>query len=188
MPFSYFIASLPNFISLVRLGLVPLAIVLIVHGQWRAAFVVFVAAGVSDAVDGFIAKRFDLQSELGAYLDPVADKALLVSIYVTLAIAGVIPVEIAILVVARDVMIVGAIVIAFLMNRPIAIRPLFVSKLNTAAQIVAAALILAAKAMDWDMAPWAKPALYLVAALTVASAAAYLAQWFDHMSARPRLE
>ena len=74
----------------------------------RLAFVLFLAAGVSDAVDGFLAKRFDMATELGAYLDPLADKVLIVSIYVTLGITGVIPRWLVILVVSRDIMIVGA--------------------------------------------------------------------------------
>ena len=87
----------------------PLVIVMIMQERWSAAFVLFVVAGISDAVDGFIARRFDMRSELGAYLDPIADKALLVSIYVTLAVVGVLPVWLAIVVVSRDVMIVAAI-------------------------------------------------------------------------------
>ena len=183
---SHFLASLPNFISLARLALVPLAIMMIAQSRWDAAFGVSVAAGVSDAIDGFLAKRFDLQTELGAYLDPIADKALLVSIYVALAVGSVIPSEIAILVVARDVMIIGAIVLSFLMGRPVEIRPLFVSKLNTTVQIIVAALVLAAKALHWTTGLWFHTALLLVAVLTVASAAAYLAQWFVHMTAGRR--
>lgn len=66
--------TLPNLITIARLILVPLVIVMIVNTRWDEAFFLFVAAGVSDAIDGFIAKRFDMKSELGAYLDPLADK------------------------------------------------------------------------------------------------------------------
>ena len=106
------------------------------------AFIVFVIAGVSDAIDGFLAKRFDMATELGAYLDPLADKALLVSIYVTLAMLGKMPAWLTIVVVSRDIMIVGAIVLSWVLGKPVTIRPLRVSKLNTAAQIVLAALVL----------------------------------------------
>src|SRR5579871_1992957 len=85
MQFDKLFASLPNLITLARLLLAPLAVLMIVSQRYLFAFVIFVSAGVSDAVDGFIAKRFNLRTELGAYLDPLADKALLVSIYVTLA-------------------------------------------------------------------------------------------------------
>jgi cardiolipin synthase len=184
---SKLIANLPNVISLARLLLVPFAIVMIAHGRWRSAFVVFVVAGISDALDGFLAQRFDLRSELGSYLDPLADKALLVSIYVMLALAAVIPAEIAGLVVARDVMIVGAVLVAWMKDWPVAIQPLFVSKLNTAAQIGVAAFVLAAKAFDWPVALLIDAGLALVAVLTVASAAAYLLQWSAVLAAgRPQ--
>lgn len=175
-------------ITLGRLVLVPLIVVMMSSSRWVEAFLVFLLAGVSDAVDGFLAKRFDLRTELGAYLDPLADKALLVSIYVTLAVREVLPPWIAILVVSRDLMIVGAIIVSWLMARPVAIRPLAVSKFNTAAQIAFAAFVLAAKAFGWPLEEGFRFALYLVATLTVVSAGAYFTQWFIHMtreSSRP---
>ena len=177
----HLLASLPNLISLGRLVLVPIVVTLIIQPEWQLAFALFLVAGVSDAIDGWLAKRFDLRSELGAYLDPLADKALLVSIYVSLAIVGVLPATIAILVVSRDVMIVGAVMISWLLDKPVAIRPLLVSKLNTLAQISLAAAVLAAKAFDFPMGMWFTIALWAVAALTLASAAAYLSQWVRHM-------
>jgi cardiolipin synthase len=178
------ITHLPNLISLARLLLVPVAIVMIVHSHWRAALVVFAIAGISDAIDGFIARRFDLRSVLGAYLDPLADKALLVSIYVTLALARVIPAPIAVLVVARDAIIVGAAIQAWLADRRFIVQPLYISKLNTAAQIGVAALVLAAKAFRWSGQGWIDAGLGLVVLLTGASAAAYLIQW-SRRSTRP---
>ena len=175
-------ASLPNFITVGRLLLVPLIIELIDDRRWFQVFLVFLVAGVSDAVDGFVAKRFDLRSELGAYLDPLADKALLVSIYVALAIASVLPNWLAILVVSRDVMIVGAVLIAAVLLKPVPIRPLWISKVNTTAQIAFAAGVLGAEAFGLRLGTWFAMAVLVVAALTVASAAAYLARWLDHMS------
>src|SRR5260370_4856839 len=99
--------NLPNVISLGRLLLVPLAISLILDGRYYAAFWIFVIAGVSDAVDGFIAKRFDRRTRLGALLDPLADKVLLVSVYVTLGVSGQLWTWLVVLVVFRDIMIVG---------------------------------------------------------------------------------
>lgn len=174
--------SLPNLITMGRLVLVPVAIALIVQGLWQAAFLTFVLAGVSDAVDGFLAKRFDLRTELGAYLDPLADKALLMSIYVALAIEAVIPAVIAILVVSRDVMIMGAVMVSWVLDKPVKIQPLFVSKANTTGQIVFAAAVLGAKGFDFEFEFWFTGLLYLVAALTVASAAAYFGQWLRHMT------
>ncbi len=175
--------TLPNLITIGRLILVPLAIVMIINARWQEAFIIFVVAGVSDAIDGFIAKRFDMASELGAYLDPIADKALIVSIYITLAMVGIVPAWLVILVVSRDIMIVAAVILSWLMANPVVIAPLLVSKLNTAAQIVFAALVLGSKAFGID-AGNAIPVVQLaVALLTVASMGAYLAFWLRHMAA-----
>jgi cardiolipin synthase (CMP-forming) len=180
MSFSRF-GSLPNLITLARLFLVPVVIAMIATQRWPEAFLVFVIAGISDAVDGWLAKTFKLTTELGAFLDPVADKALLVSIYVALAIVQVIPAPLAIIVVARDLMIIGAIVMSWLVGKPVEIRPLLISKLNTTVQISFAALVLAAKAFDFSLNGWFEILLYLVAALTLASLAAYLWQWVRHI-------
>ena len=103
--------SIPNLITLGRILLVPVVVWAISSGAMWIAFVLFLAAGVSDAVDGFLAKRFGMTTELGAYLDPLADKALIVSIYVALGISKVLPGWLVILVVSRDIMIVGAVVL-----------------------------------------------------------------------------
>ena len=112
--------SIPNLITLARIILVPVVVWAIASGQLRLAFLLFLAAAISDGVDGFLAKRFGMKTELGAYLDPLADKVLIVSIYVTLGITGVIPLWIVILVVSRDFMIVGAIILSWVVDRPVA--------------------------------------------------------------------
>jgi cardiolipin synthase (CMP-forming) len=174
--------TIPNLITIARLVAVPLIVLLIGQESWGLAFTVFVAAGLSDAVDGFIARRFDMRSEFGAYLDALADKALLVSIYVTLSVTGVLPGWLAILVVSRDLMIISAILVSWLMGRPLAIKPMFVSKLNTGAQIVFAALVLGTKAVILEAPTLYGIGMVLVAALTIVSAAAYLARWMRHMA------
>jgi cardiolipin synthase (CMP-forming) len=174
--------TIPNLITIARLLIVPLVIVMIMQGQWGWAFLLFVVAGVSDGVDGYLARRLDMRTEFGAYIDPLADKALLVSIYVALSVVGVLPGWVAVLVVSRDVMIVAAIMVSYLMANPVAIRPLFVSKINTAAQIAFAALILAAKAFALESGALTTAAMSIVAALTVISLGAYLAGWLRHMA------
>lgn len=174
--------SLPNLITLGRILLVPVVVWAIASGEVQLAFWLFLLAGVSDAIDGFLAKNFGLQTELGAYLDPLADKALLVSIYVTLAIAGLIPRWVAIAVVARDVMIVGAIMLAALMARPVKIRPLVVSKVNTTAQIAFAAMVLASDGFGLSLGYAFHLGLLAVGLLTALSAAAYLAEWMRHVA------
>ena len=174
--------TLPNLITIARLILVPLVIVTIVNARWDEAFFLFVAAGVSDAIDGFIAKRFDMKSELGAYLDPLADKALIVSIYITLAIIGIIPVWLVIVVVSRDLMIVAAVILSWLLDKPLTIAPIVISKFNTAAQIGFAALALGSRAFGIELGVLAQACELLVALLTVASMTAYLAFWLRHMA------
>jgi cardiolipin synthase len=180
---SALVRSLPNLITIGRLVLVPAVVSMIAGHLWTAAFLCFLVAGVSDAIDGWLARTFDLRSELGAYLDPLADKALLISIFVSLAAVGVLPVSLAFLVVFRDIMIIGAIVVSWGLDRPVQIRPLLVSKANTAAQISFAGLALAIQAFGLDLGAWWGVCMGLVAALTLASGAAYLTQWLAHMSA-----
>ena len=174
--------NLPNLLTILRFCLVPVVIDMIISREWIAAFTIFVIAGVTDGVDGFIARHFDMRTELGAYLDPLADKALLVSIYVTLAVANVIPAWLAILVVARDIMIVGAIILAWVLDNPIGIRPLAVSKANTFAQIAFAAFMLGTLAFDMMQADIRNILTWGVAVLTVISMGAYLTLWLKHMT------
>lgn len=134
--------TLPNLITFARLCAVPLAVWLVIDHQLGAAFILFVAAGVSDAIDGWLARRRGGGNSVGALLDPVADKALLVTMYVTLASVNATPVWLAILVVFRDLVIVGGVIVLGLLGRQVVIRPLFVSKVNTALQIVLVALTL----------------------------------------------
>ncbi|MEZ0170267.1 CDP-alcohol phosphatidyltransferase family protein [Microvirga sp. TS319] len=175
--------TIPNIITIARLVMVPIVIVMIMQERWAAAFILFVVAGVSDAVDGFIARHFDMRSEFGAYIDPLADKSLLVSIYVSLAIVGAIPSWLAIIVVSRDAMIVSAVLLSWVMSRPVEIKPIMVSKLNTAAQIGFAAFALAANAYDVELGGLEEIVMLIVATLTVASAGAYLGGWLRHMAA-----
>ena len=141
----------------------------------------FIVAGVSDAVDGFLARTFNLRSTLGTYLDPLADKALLVSIYISLAVLEEVPLWVVILVVSRDLFIVGAVVLSWMLDQPMEMRPLIISKLNTVVQIVLAAVVLGDLALGADLGTLRTLLVYLVGFLTVASAAVYLVDWVRHM-------
>jgi cardiolipin synthase (CMP-forming) len=175
--------SIPNLITLARILLVPVVVWAISSGEMGVAFLLFLAAGISDAVDGFLAKRFDMVTELGTYLDPLADKALIVSIYVALGIVEAIPRWLVILVVSRDIMIVGAIMLSWLIHKPVTLKPLMVSKLNTVAQIVLALLVLAALGLGFRAELAVMVFTVLVAALTLLSIAFYVAEWVRHMNA-----
>ena len=169
--------NLPNFITLARLLSVPLAVWLILEGALTAAFWTFVAAGVSDAIDGFIAKRFDTRTEIGALLDPIADKSLLVSVYVTLGIAGYLPAWLVILVVFRDFLIVGGFLLVRAMSQAMRSEPLIVSKLNTALQIALAGVTLGHLGLRIDLGWTMEILVYCVAATTLVSGAGYLVRW-----------
>jgi cardiolipin synthase (CMP-forming) len=177
------VLNLPNLITLGRILLVPVVVWAIASNEMQAAFVLFLLAGVSDAVDGFLAKRFHMKSELGAYLDPLADKVLIVSIYVALGITEAIPRWIVILVVSRDILIVGGIMLAALLGKPMQVKPVLVSKLNTVAQIVYACLVLAALAFGFTAQTGERVLIVAVTVLTLASIGFYVREWVVHMSA-----
>ena len=180
--------TLPNLISLARLLAVPVLIWLLIGGRHGAAFALFAVAAISDAVDGFIAKRFKQSSTLGRYLDPLADKALLVSIYWTLGFQGLLPSWLVILVISRDVLIVGAVLLSFTLEQPVRIHPLVVSKVNTVAQACLAGFVLAGLGMA--LPAWQDDVLslllVLVAATTALSGASYLVTWIRFMNALGR--
>jgi cardiolipin synthase len=173
--------SIPNLITLGRILLVPVVVWAIASGEMLIAFLLFLAAGISDAVDGYLAKRFGMSSELGAYLDPLADKVLIVSIYVALGVMGAIPGWLVILVVSRDLMIVGAVMLSWLVGSPVAMKPLTVSKLNTAAQILLAGLVLASLGLRFDAGYAISLGMAVVAVLTLLSVGFYVAEWIRHM-------
>src|SRR5207237_8418509 len=116
-------------------------------------------------------------SELAAYLDPLADQVLIVSTSVSLGSVGAIPLWLVILVVSRDIMIVGAIMLSWLIDRPVMVKPLLVSKINTAAQLMLACLVLAALAFHWNVQPALAFMTALVAILTLLSVGLYVAGW-----------
>jgi cardiolipin synthase len=165
--------NLPNLITFARLCAVPVAVWLVLRGAFMGAFWLFAAAGASDALDGWLARRRG-PTRLGAAMDPAADKALLVSMYVTLAAVRVLPDWLAILVVFRDLLIVGGVLVLMLSGHRIAFRPLLLSRANTGLQIVLVGVALLLTGMGWPM-PWLVTGLvWLVAATTLASGAAYV--------------
>ncbi len=174
--------NIPNFISLGRVILVPIVFWLVVTGQLQAAFFVFLVAGISDAVDGYLAKRYGWATELGSYLDPIADKLLIITIFVALGVKGTLPSWLVIAVVSRDVLIVIGILLTWLLGNPARIRPLAVSKANTLAQIVLASTVLADEGFNLGLAAPRVILVWLTAALTIASLAAYIRAWHLHMS------
>jgi cardiolipin synthase len=168
------VVNVANVITLGRLCIVPASVWFVLREDCIAAFWLFLLAGVSDAIDGWLARR-NGPTAIGALLDPVADKVLLVSMYVTLAAIRVLPDWLAILVVFRDVVIVGGVLALSVLGMPVEIRPLMVSKINTVLQIVLVAMALLHAGLGLNT-PLLGIMVWLVTASTLASGTAYVAQ------------
>jgi len=174
--------NLPNAITLARLLAVPLAVWLVVRGWYEAALWLFLIAGLSDAVDGWLARRLGQVSRLGSLLDPVADKALLVSVFISLGARDLLPAWLVILVVFRDVLIVsGWLLRQILVPSAQAVRPHWTSKLNTCVQLAFAAGVLAMLAWRFHVPPVEDIAYAIVAATTVVSGGVYVVVWMRGM-------
>lgn len=175
--------NIANIITVARLLSVPAVLYCLLHGDMLLAFYIFLFAGLSDAVDGAIARRFHLQTELGAWMDPIADKLLMVSVFIMLAWLDLVPDWIVFLAVTRDALIVGAFLVSTLIGNPIKVAPLMISKINTAAQIVLIVTVLSDQAFGLGLAQPVTVLLYLAALLTIASGASYLVLWMRHVAA-----
>ena len=166
---------LPNGISCLRIALVAPLIVLVLQQRFAAALVVGAVAGLSDGVDGFLARRFGWRSRLGAFLDAAADKLMLVGVYLALAHIGRIAFALAWLVLARDLVIVVGALLFRLIVGGFEARPSLWSKATTLAQILFVLLVLGAACFGWRWSP--HPYGWIVAVLTVISGADYIVRW-----------
>jgi cardiolipin synthase len=168
--------NVPNFLTVLRIVLVPVIVILLMEGQHMKALVCFVVAGVTDGLDGLIARRFNQMTVVGAYLDPLADKILVISMFATLAVIGIVPGWLAVLVISRDCIILGGLLLLTLMSVSLQIRPSFVSKVNTALQLITlfVALVMNAGEAGKYMAEVFVFVCWTTAAFTVASGADYL--------------
>ena len=137
--------TIPNLISIFRIILVPIFLVFIINNRFLAGLMIFVLAGVSDAADGFVARLFNQKSRLGSYLDPLADKCLLVASFICLAAMHIIPLWLTILVIARDILILFGTLILFLMNKDHVVKPSIWGKVTTFLQLATVFLVLVEK-------------------------------------------
>ncbi|MBF0625823.1 MAG: CDP-diacylglycerol--glycerol-3-phosphate 3-phosphatidyltransferase [Magnetococcales bacterium] len=169
--------NLPNFLSLLRILAVPAFIWLVSNGELVAGWILFAAAGVTDALDGYLAKRLDQVTELGSYLDPLADKLLLVSGFVVLTVEGLMPLWLTLAMVTREILIlVGALVVQLLTGH-LRMEPLKVSKVNTVAQIVTVWLVLFSAAHGGVLVWAIGPLLWFTLITTVVSGLMYVFEW-----------
>ena len=177
---------LPNVITTLRLAAAPTTAGLLAAGHFNAAFGIFAVAGLSDAADGFLAKRFNLATPLGRILDPAADKALMLAVFATLAVLENVPLWLAATVIARDALILGGLALAIAWRVPISVKPLIVGKICTALQVLYIGAHLASLAFQFSLG-WAVPTdAYTVAAISWLSGFAYLWVWLKAMSGDTR--
>lgn len=165
--------NIPNVITLLRVVLIPFYIDLMIYDYYGPALVVLLVACVSDAADGLIARHTHTQTELGAFLDPMADKLLVVSSFITLAAIGRLPIWLVIIVVSRDVILVLGSFILYLMGHTLIIRPSLIGKTTTVLQLstVCLVMIMINYGGNWMLVPLIA---WLTVAFTVASGAQYV--------------
>lgn len=170
--------TLPNFITLIRLAALPFFLLSIAEGRFGIALTLFVGAGISDGIDGFLARRFHMRSALGAYLDPIADKLLLMSSYVFLAIPAYpgrvkVPIWLAVMVISRDFLLLLVALLLILASGRKRFPPSWVGKVTTVTQILTVLFVLCANLWSWpDAYVWI--AFGATASMTVLSGFDYV--------------
>jgi cardiolipin synthase len=179
------VRHLPNLLSLLRLVAAPFVAWAILAGHDTLALIVFVVAGLSDGLDGFIARHWQAMSRFGAWLDPAADKLLMLATYVALLGVGATPWWLMALVIGRDLAIASGWLLARLLALPLASRPLAIGKLSTLLQIAYAGLVLLFLAFDLAAPPLLQAAALLTALLTLLSGGAYLLLFLRALRAGP---
>lgn len=168
---------LPNLLTTLRLAAAPATAGLLAGRHFGVAFGLFAFAGLSDAADGFLAKRYGLSTRLGRFLDPIADKALMLAVFVTLSVLDDVPVWLTATVILRDLLIVTGLAVAVASRAPIAVRPLMAGKICTATQVVYAGLHLAALGFGLPVARLSPLDAYVTAGVAAASFVAYFMVW-----------
>jgi len=171
-----YLNHLPNLISFLRLACVPWFINFIITQEFDSALILFIIMALSDAVDGYLARRFDWTTQLGAYLDPLADKLMLVSAFIFFAYISVLPLYLVVLVVGRDILILLGAVIFQRTGKKLQIKPNMISKVNTFIQIL---LVLSLIAMNIIIIPDILITILIMATVitTLSSGFLYIVDW-----------
>ena len=159
------LTKLPNLLTLLRIGAVPVLILFLREREYAVAVAIFVGAGITDGLDGWIAKKFNCVTRLGSILDPIADKVLIVSTYVVLVLLGDLPFWLLLLIVFRDLGIIGGYLILDTLHDSVPLHPSFLSKANTLLQIILVAVVLIDRA-GWAHLPWLNEFLIVLVGLT----------------------
>ena len=172
--------TVPNLITTIRILLAPVFIIYLINDKFLPALVIFLLCAVSDGIDGMLARLLNQRSRLGAYLDPLADKLLLVAAFVTLSVRGYLPAWLTVLVFSRDTMILLGIIVLFLNRVEVAIKPSYVSKVTTWLQFITIVAVLSKAFMPFTVKLYPY-IFYLTAILTITSGLHYMVQWFRMM-------
>ncbi|HEY1838039.1 MAG: CDP-alcohol phosphatidyltransferase family protein [Rhizomicrobium sp.] len=178
--------NVPNLLTALRLASAPMLAALLVHGNYRWALVMFAFAGLSDAADGWLAKRYHLMTRVGRYLDPAADKVLMLASFLALTAMHATPIWLTAIVIGRDVVIVGAILLARYLYLPLRVAPLYIGKFSTAVQVGYVALMLFVLAFGFEWPRFAATAAFLTAVFTVVSGLSYAQVWIKAAMAKGR--
>jgi cardiolipin synthase len=168
--------NIPNFLSLLRIILVPVIVIFLIQGSYTKALIVFVIAGLTDALDGALARLLNKQTKLGSFLDPLADKILLSTSFIALAIFSLIPSWLAVIVISRDFMILLGIVILSMMSVVYEIKPVFISKITTTLQIATIFFALLLKTFTYNIISydWIIILSWMTATFTIISGLIYI--------------
>ena len=165
--------TIPNLLTILRVLLTPLLVILLLEERLSEALLVFIVAGITDGLDGLIARLYKQKSRLGAVLDPLADKLLLASTYVLLAFQNLVPNWLTVIVLSRDLLIMVGIFVLFMQDLPVEIRPTLISKMTTCAQILTA-IVTMASALAVPHPLLKKILFQITASLTIVSWGQYL--------------
>jgi len=165
--------NIPNLLTLFRILITPLFVIFMIRGHYQLALAAFFLAGISDGLDGLFARLFNQKTVLGAHLDPVADKLLLMSAFVALAVQRTIPSWLAVVVISRDILILSGIAILRYFHIAVTIKPSMVSKCTTVAQLVTVLAVLLAFEVT-AVRPALAPLFWLTTVLSTASGLHYL--------------
>jgi cardiolipin synthase len=177
--------SLPNIVTVLRILAVPVVVVLLMGNTLATAFWIILVAGLSDGLDGFLAKRFDAVTRLGTYLDPIADKALLIAVFVCLTLMGLIPGWIVCLVIMRDLLIIGGVLLSNVIELDLNVEPIAVSKLNTVLQIALVMSALMQPALKLELPYLTDLLIYPAGLTTIVSGILYLSRWTGGFDVQP---
>ena len=165
------VVNIPNFLTLLRIVAIPCFLAFLESFRFREALVIFVAAGVTDGLDGAIARLMRTKTTLGAYLDPAADKMLLVSSFIALGFMHVVPRWLVVVVISRDVIIVAGYLLLFMLTQhTMAIRPSVSGKASTALQLLSVTLVLVSLTRPGVVQPTVEQGLFIVTGVMTAVA------------------